>query len=201
VPAPALHNRIVGHRTVRAGDLKPHPLNWRTHSGEQRDALTAVLEEVGLARSVLAYVADADKAAHPDPLAPGTPLTLIDGHLRRDTLPDAAVTVEVLDVTDEEARKLLLTIDSLAALAGADDAVLEQLRETTVADSMALQTLWDDLAHADRNAAAAISDSAPAADPAPEQYLVIVTCEGEGHQADVLEICQQQGWKAKPLFG
>src|SRR5262245_39488631 len=119
MPTPACRNRILGHRTVRAADLRPHPLNWRTHPDDQRASLTALLGEVGLTRSVLAYVADADKPAHPDPLDAAAPLTLIDGHLRRDTLPGEAVTVEVLDVTDEQARKLLLSMDALAALAGA----------------------------------------------------------------------------------
>src|SRR5215813_14173989 len=111
--AQALKNRIIAHRRVRAADLKPHPSNPRTHSDEQRAALAAILDEVGLARSVLAYVADADK-----PLGDAAPLTLIDGHLRQEELRDAEVDVEVLDVTDAEAEKLLLTIDPLAALAG-----------------------------------------------------------------------------------
>jgi hypothetical protein len=45
-------------------------------------------------------------------------LKLLDGHLRRDLDPDMEVDVEILDVTEEEARKLLLTIDPLAALLG-----------------------------------------------------------------------------------
>jgi hypothetical protein len=49
-------------------------------------------------------------------------LNLIDGHLRRDIDPDMEVDAEVLDVTEEEARKLMLTIDPLAAGHGfADD--------------------------------------------------------------------------------
>jgi hypothetical protein len=47
-------------------------------------------------------------------------LKLIDGHLRRDLDPDMEVEVEVLDVTEEEARALLLSIDPLAALADWD---------------------------------------------------------------------------------
>ena len=44
-------------------------------------------------------------------------LKLIDGHLRRDIEPDMEVEVEVLDVNDDEARALLLSIDPLAGLA------------------------------------------------------------------------------------
>jgi len=41
----------------------------------------------------------------------------VGGHLRRDLDPDMEVDVEILDVNEEEARKLLLSIDPLAALA------------------------------------------------------------------------------------
>jgi hypothetical protein len=55
------------------------------------------------------------------PRNPGVPsssrLKLIDGHLRRDLDPDMEVEVEVLDVNEDEARALLLSIDPLAALA------------------------------------------------------------------------------------
>ena len=45
---------------------------------------------------------------------------LIDGHLRAETTPDSEVPVLVLDVTAEEADKILLTLDPLAAMAEAD---------------------------------------------------------------------------------
>jgi hypothetical protein len=61
--------------------------------------------EVGFARSLLAYE------------LPDGRLKLLDGHLRRDLDPDLEVDVELLDLTDDEARMLLLSIDPLAALA------------------------------------------------------------------------------------
>src|SRR5437762_6828888 len=98
-------NRIKGHRRVRAGDLVPHELNYRLHPEGQRAALAALYEQVGFARSLLAYE------------LPDGRLKLTDGHLRRDMDPDMEVEVEVLDVTEEEARVLLLSIDTLAELA------------------------------------------------------------------------------------
>src|SRR5580700_10252089 len=92
-----MRNRIKEHRKVRVGDLVPHELNPRLHSDAQREALQALFGEVGYARSVLAYE------------LPDGRLKLIDGHLRQQELdPDDLVDVEVLDVNDEEARKLLL---------------------------------------------------------------------------------------------
>src|ERR687886_1405404 len=100
-----IRNRIKGHRRVRAGDLVPHEWNFRLHPELQRRALEALYREVGFARSLLAYE------------LPDGRLKLIDGHLRRQLDPDAEVEVEVLDVSDEEARALLLSIDPLASLA------------------------------------------------------------------------------------
>src|ERR1700730_15767233 len=100
-----IRNRIKAHRRIRAGDLVPHEWNYRSHPELQKAALEALYQEIGFARSLLAYE------------LPDGRLKLIDGHLRRDLDPDMEVEVEVLDVTDEEARALLLSIDPLAELA------------------------------------------------------------------------------------
>src|SRR6266478_8386417 len=114
-----IRNRIKAHRRVRAGDLVPHEFNFRAHPDHQRAALEALYREVGFARSLLAYE------------LPDGRLKLIDGHLRRDLEPDMEVEVEVLDVTEDEARTLLLSIDPLAALAQTQEAIHERLLEIT----------------------------------------------------------------------
>ena len=103
-----IKNRIIGHETVKARDLVPHPLNFRKHPDEQRQALAASYDEIGFARSLLGY------------RLPDGKIQLIDGHLRAEFDPDMDVLVEILDVTEEEARKLLLTVDPLATLAATD---------------------------------------------------------------------------------
>jgi hypothetical protein len=57
-------------------------------------------------------------------------LKLIDGHLRRDLDPDMLVDVEILDVNEDEARALLLSIDPLAALAQMQEATAEATLDT-----------------------------------------------------------------------
>src|ERR1700755_1914500 len=126
-----MKNRIKDHRRVRAGDLVPHELNPRRHSQAQRAALAALYAEVGFARSLLAYE------------LPDGRLKLIDGHLRRDVDPDMEVEVEVLDVTDEEARALLLSIDPRAALARTQQQLHERLLELTPTDSVELRAAWE----------------------------------------------------------
>src|SRR5690349_22250946 len=130
MPEP-IRNRIKGHRRVRAGDLVPHEFNFRLHPEGQRAALQALYREVGFARSLLAYE------------LPDGRLNLIDGHLRRDLDPDMEVDVEILDVDDAEARKLLLSIDPLVGLAQVDHEVVAHLNQLTQTDSAVLANLWE----------------------------------------------------------
>jgi hypothetical protein len=180
-----IRNRITGHRSVRAGDLVAHPLNWRRHPPAQRAALQALYAEVGFARSLLAY-----------PLPDGR-LQLIDGHLRRDLDPDMLVDVEVLDVTAEEANKLLLSMDSLAGLAETDSDTVAELREMTSTTSPALDDLWRSLARAEAETQAVV-DAAQRA--LPEQFLVLIVCRDEAHQLDLLERFKTEGLPCRALI-
>ncbi len=132
-----IKSRIVEHVKIRARDLVPHELNPRRHPPEQRKALNALYEEIGFARSVLAYR-----------LADGR-LKLIDGHLRQSMDPDMEIEVEVLDVNDEEARQLLLSLDPLAQLADYDDRCLEKLQSLTQSSSNTLNALWANIRRRD----------------------------------------------------
>ncbi len=190
--AQALKNRIVAHRRVRAADLRPHPRNPRTHSAAQRAALNAILAEVGLARSVLAYVADADK-----PLGDAAPLTLIDGHLRQEELRAAEVEVEVLDVTDAEADMLLLTLDPLAQQAGYDSEALDQLRQRVETESNDLAALWASIAERD---AAVLEElrGKPGPEKEPrEEFFVLVRCADEKEQVALLKRFRREGLRCE----
>lgn len=177
-------NRIKEHRRVRAGDLVPHEHNWRRHPAEQRAALEAILSEVGFARSLLVYE------------LPDGRLKLIDGHLRAGLDPDAEVTVEVLDVGDEEARKLLLTIDPLAALADADKDAVAQLQRVTETDQEALEALWRSLDTAVETAERALSEH----EPPVLQFLVLIECDDEAQQTELLERFLAEGLRCKALL-
>src|SRR5688500_13342488 len=126
-----IRNRIKSHRRVRAGDLVPHELNYRAHPELQRHALQAIYDEVGFARSLLAYE------------MPDGRLKLIDGHLRREMDPDMEVEVEVLDVDEAEARELLLSIDPLVQLGQMQQQLYERLGEVTETRQPELKELWE----------------------------------------------------------
>ena len=61
---------------------------------------------------------------------PDGKLMLIDGHLRAETTPLQEVPVLILDVTEAEADKILLTLDPLAGMAEANQTAIEQLLAT-----------------------------------------------------------------------
>ena len=125
--------RVKELRWVRAADLAPHESNWRQHPPYQRAALQAMLDDVGIANAVIAYESSEGR------------LTLIDGHLRRDMLPDAVLPVLVLDVDETEARKLLLTLDPLAAMAQPDMDVLMSLLQQTEFQDQAVKDMLEAL--------------------------------------------------------
>jgi hypothetical protein len=193
-----LKNRIVKHVKVKASDLKPNPLNPRVHSETQRSILHALLQEIGFSRSVLAYVADADRLL---PDQEGTPLTLIDGHLRREELGDGLVDVEVLDVNDEEAQALLLSLDPLVLLAEHDTARLDELRRVVERDSAAVASLWaalDASASRVQEALGEADEKSPGLKKEPlleEKFYLLIECRDEEEQVRLLSRFQAEGLK------
>jgi DNA modification methylase len=129
-----IRDRIKELRRVPARELLPNPKNWRSHPPAQQEALKGLLAELGYCDAAIAR------------LLPDGRLQLIDGHLRCETTPDMEVPVLVLDVTEAEADKLLLTLDPLASLAQADREALTALLATVETDSAAVQALLTDLA-------------------------------------------------------
>jgi len=177
-----MKNRIKDHRKIRAGDLVPHELNPRTHSDAQWAALQLLYDEIGFARSLLAYE------------LPDGRLKLIDGHLRAAITPDEILDVEVLDVGDAEARALLLAIDPLAQLAGYDTAILDELRRITEEDSAAVRSLWDALAESEARTHQTLHDAADASGAPPtSQFLIVIECQNEPHQVVLLRRFRKEG--------
>ena len=130
--AAAFRDRIVGFRRVKASQLVANPNNWRVHSEAQRSVLHDLLSEVGIADALICRQLPKGK------------LEVIDGHLRREAGPDVQWPVLVLDVTKEEADKLLVSLDPLAAMATTDLGKFDALRGSITSDSLALNAMWDE---------------------------------------------------------
>jgi hypothetical protein len=186
---PAVRNRIKAHVRVRAGAVVPHELNPRLHPDAQRRALEALYREVGFARSLLAFE------------LPDGRLKLIDGHLRRDMDPNMEVDVEVLDVTEDEARVLLLSLDPLAQLAEHDQQTLERLRGLTRTESDALANLWDAVGRSGEAVRQKLEQTTepPRRDELPGQLLILIECPDEVTQAALLERFRHEGLRCKAL--
>ena len=109
-----VQDRIVELRRVPAGELRANPANWRQHPAPQREALTEMLERIGLVDAVIARE---------------TPegLELIDGHLRADVAAAETLPVLIVDLDDAEAAEALATLDPLAAMGVADTTALRAL--------------------------------------------------------------------------
>lgn len=145
-----------------ASELHPNPLNWRTHPKEQLDAIRGILAEVGFAGAELARE------------LPDGSLQLIDGHARAEVAGDAIVPVLVLDVTEDEAKKILATFDPVGAMAGKDAeklaALISDLKEQ---DDILTGLVWPDY----------VIDPLLAADWSPEEIEDLPTNDsgGKGH--------------------
>lgn len=124
-----IRNRIKELRWVRARELLPNRKNWRRHPKAQIKALLGLLAEIGYADALLVRE------------LPDGRLEIIDGHARAETTPDALVPVLVLDVTEEEADKILLTLDPLAAMAESDGDRVKALLATVHSDNPGVQEL------------------------------------------------------------
>jgi hypothetical protein len=179
-----IRDRVKELRRVRAGDLVPHPKNWRTHSRYQRDVLRGVLNEIGMVGALLARE------------LPDGSLQLVDGHLRAETTPSAIVSVLVLDLDDAEAEKVLLTHDPLASLAGVDGARLGELLGNVETQSKAVGEMFAKLSRE-------IEDEAQL--PAPPDieitpsYQVVVEVDGETQQREVYERMRTEGFRCRVL--
>jgi len=130
----AIRCRVVELRHVPAESLRPNPRNWRRHPKRQREALRALLSEVGFADAILARE-----------LEDGS-LEIIDGHLRQSLNANGTVPVLLVDLDEAEADKLLATLDPLAAMAIADPEPLRALLESIETSSEEVRMLLANLA-------------------------------------------------------
>jgi len=134
IPFAAWRNRIVGHADVPPADLVPNPRNWRTHPPEQQRALAGALGEIGWVAEVLVN---------------RTTGHVVDGHLRIELAlvrEEPTVPVTYVELTEDEERLVLASLDPLAAMATAEQEQLAPLLAGLEPADDALRALLDDLA-------------------------------------------------------
>ena len=104
----AWRNRIVRDGYEAPDQLLANPMNWRVHPLHQQEKLEGVLSEVGWIQRVIVNEA----TGH-----------VIDGHARVGlaiSRGEPLVPVLYVDLTLEEERLVLATLDPIGALAGTD---------------------------------------------------------------------------------
>lgn len=122
-------NRIVRHEDIDPHVLIPNPQNYRDHPDYQKLIMSGALDELGWLQSVQVV----DKTNH-----------LIDGHMRvmlaiehnQPTVP-----VDFLDLSEEEERKALLTIDPIGSFAKENTERIKSLAESIKFNTDAMREL------------------------------------------------------------
>lgn len=182
--AAAWRNRIVGEGLVAAADLVPHPQNWRGHPASQGAVLAQTLGGVGWVQRVIVNQRTG---------------RMLDGHLRAELArrqgADTPVPVVYVDLSEDEERTILATLDPIAGMAIANEETLAGLVRSiedadlrSVAGTIA-QTLNVDV---DGKGEAPIPESSY-----KEQYGVIVICTDEAHQEEVFNELTEKGWTCR----
>ena len=183
-----IRDRVKELRRVKASELRPSPFNWRSHSTEQLDALRGILAEVGFAGASLARE-----------LENGS-LELIDGHARAEVSGDAIIPVLVLNVTEDEAKKILATFDPIGAMATADVEKLEALLQEVSSSNDAVNALLESVAR-DAGIATVEDEPQPAGqETIPEKYQILIEFEDEQTQATWLEKLTTEGLTCRSLI-
>src|ERR1017187_229609 len=121
-------SRIVGEGDENPGQLLANPANWRIHPHAQEQALMGILDEVGWVQRVIVNTRTG---------------FVLDGHLRVATAishGEKRIPVLYVDLSEEEEKKVLLTIDPLSAMAGVDSAKLEELLKEVSIESDGLRS-------------------------------------------------------------
>src|SRR5438034_9005447 len=107
------------------------------------------------------------------------------------------VDVEVLDVNDDEARALLLSIDPLAALAQTQEQIHQRLLELTPTVDAELEAAWRSAAEA--VLAPARLGKSKEVPMGPSQFLVLIDCRDEAQQVALLQRFGEERLDCKAL--
>ena len=182
-----IRDRIKELRRVKAGRLRPHPNNWRTHPTAQRDAVRGLLAEIGYADALLARE-----------LADGS-LELIDGHLRAEITPDVEVPVLIVDLDENEAAKLLALHDPLAGLAEAESDVLADLLEHVETENEAVQAALDQILSSAKPWESELPGQPPSEVDIPESFQVVIQCRDEAEQKTLYDRLTAEGLSCRLL--
>ena len=131
-------NRISGSGTVKVTEAKPHELNFRLHPAAQSQALAASLDNVGWVQQVVVNTQTGN---------------LIDGHLRlalAEQRGESELPCLFVELTADEERLVLASLDPIAAMATADRAKLQELLASIQDEDAQVRALLESIARQER---------------------------------------------------
>lgn len=180
-------NRIVRQGEKPAIDFLANPLNWRIHPLFQQQAVKGVLDTIGWIQQVV----ESDKTG-----------VLLDGHLRVELAlsegEQTPVPYIAVDVSPEEEALILATLDPLSALAVTDNNQLKGLLSTVESGSGSLNTLLDTMK---KNAGLMNPPSrALPQGVIPQLWGVVIECENEQAQRELLDRMVREGYQCRALL-
>ena len=133
-PAAPWRNRISGSGTLKVTDALANPLNFRVHPAQQRQALETSLDNVGWVQQVVVNTQTGN---------------LIDGHLRvalAEQRGESELPCLFVELSEDEERLVLASLDPIAAMASADREKLSQLLASIQSEDEAVRGLLERIA-------------------------------------------------------
>ena len=181
-------NRIVGYGEEAADQLLANDKNWRVHGKAQQEALTDVLDSVGVVQNIIVNRRTG---------------AVVDGHLRVSLAlrKDGSQTLPItyVDLSEQEEALILATLDPIAAMAAADKDQLDALLRDVDTGSAALQEMLAGLAAGvgigGDDWGAALGDL-PDGDRAPFQQMTFTLADS---QAELVKAAMERAKHAGPF--
>lgn len=157
-------NRIIGEALVDADELIDNAANFRRHGDYQRQAMDGALSELGWIQRVVVN----KTTGH-----------IVDGHLRAELArrDGQKVPVVYVELTEDEERLALASMDPIAALADTDQAALDELLDSIDVEHAGLAAMLEGLHSPEDNFAPGGEDEQGRLDRKTQH-----TCPSCGHE-------------------
>lgn len=127
---------------------------------------------------------------------------LLDGHLRVELAlerKEKQVPVKFVAISRKEEKLFLSTYDPLSTLAGADSEILEKLLEQIRSDDADIQNLLSKVA-SDGGAQTFAPESDRSVDEWKERFDILVECDNESQQKEILSMLERKGISCRALI-
>lgn len=185
VPGRQWRNRIVGNGEEDPEQLLANPKNWRIHPKGQQKALEGILKEVGWVQQVIVN---------------RTTGFVVDGHARVAMAISRGEMVPVVyvELSEEEETLVLATLDPLAAMAGTDEALLGELA-AGMSDAHQALLVGMPAAKLSGDGAGRLNSGVGSQDQG-FAFKVVVDCQSESDQAEMLERFKTEGLHCRALI-